>query len=365
MKTSFAFLTENYRCLDNCAFCCLCEPEIPAEELALFLSNEEWKEKVQRKFADGELKYVIKLKNRHGACSFLSQKKCTIYGQRPLYCRLYPFQRYLSTRLQITANLSCRGLWESDGEDIRKVAEQFLPEEKVIARTVKEVEERYRETKEGMEEDGVYTSQEELQKLVLEILPLFTTEEGLEKILSFADTNEFAVSSPSEIFDAEVNVDAAKYASQMSLEVFREKDIVNLPVYSTPSLDWFVLRFEKGMLRWYRMEEDGELVFVKNVEHEEKLLPLTEDAKKLLERYILLLNERDLTYGNALLLTDFSANEIPVLSNYLGALATSVLELWWRANLFASSEIDFNAMREGIVFYDADYLDKPTLGAVF
>ncbi|MCX8174509.1 MAG: YkgJ family cysteine cluster protein [Thermoplasmata archaeon] len=365
MEISYAFLTDNYRCLDGCAFCCLCEPEIPDEELATFLSDENLKPMVLRKFADGEYKYVIKLKNRHGACSFLQERKCTIYSARPLYCRLYPFQRHLSTRLQITANLSCRGLWENSGENPRTVASALLPGEKKIARIAGQLKERYRETIEGMEEDGVYIAQPEVQKLVLELLPLFTTEAGLEKILSFADGNELASAEPSEIRATEVVVDAEKYASEMSLEVFSEKEILNLPVYPAPNLDWCILRFENGNLKWYRMDEEGGLKPERNIELTAKLKPLDDEAKALLERYLGLLNERDLTYGNALLLTDFSHNEIPVLSNYLGALATSVLELWWRANLFAHHVIDRAALREGIIFYDADYLDKPTLGAVF
>ncbi|MEM4309099.1 MAG: YkgJ family cysteine cluster protein [Thermoplasmata archaeon] len=366
MKTSFAFLTEHYKCLEDCAFCCLCEPEVPDEELSVFLSDERLKSQILRKFADGEYKYVIKLKNGHGACSFLAQKRCTIYEQRPLYCRLYPFQRHFSTRLQITANLSCRGLWESSGENLKTVVSAYIPEEKKIERMIGQLEKRYADVIEGLEADGVYISQSDLQKLVLEIMPLFTTKRGLEKILSFADGNELATADPSEIENTEVTADAEKYADEMSIEVFSEKDIVNLPVYPAQNLDWLLLKFENGKLRWYKMNEEGLLKAESIIVHTSKLKPMNEEAKQLLENYIRLLNERDLTYGNALLLTDFSNNEIPVISNYLGALATSVLELWWRANLFAdTSTIDAKALREGIIFYDADYLDKPTLGAVF
>jgi len=362
MEVSQAFLTQTYKCLEGCAFCCLCEPEVPNEELSFFLSDEKLKSAVQKKFADGEHKYVLKLRNGHGACIFLENKRCKIYEKRPLYCRLYPFQRHLSTRLQITANLSCRGLWLGEGEKVSEIAERLAGAMKGFGRVFGMLRERYRNAMERMEE--AYISQQEVQNLVLEILPNFTTKEGLEKILSFADQNEMRFAEASEICNTEPCVDAEEYAEQVSIEVFKERDVLNLPVYSTPSLEWFVLKFENGKLNWYSMNEEGELEFVRYARNEGGLKELDEEARELLQDYVKLLNARDITYGNALLLTDFSKNEIPVISNYLGALATSVLELWWRANLFAEQKITANALKEGIIFYDADYLDKPTLGAI-
>jgi hypothetical protein len=57
-----------------------------------------------------------------------------------------------------------------------------------------------------------------------------------------------------------------------------------------------------------------------------------------------------------------------VLNAYLGTLATTVLDLLWRASMLARFEdagIKMLGRRElinGIVFYDGDILDAPALG---
>ncbi|MGB9635630.1 MAG: YkgJ family cysteine cluster protein [Thermoplasmata archaeon] len=364
MEVSYAFMGSRYTCYDKCAYCCLCEPEIPDTELPKFLSQPELKENVIRKFSDGEYKYVIKLKNKHGACIFLKQRKCGIYLHRPLYCRLYPLQRHLSTRLQYTANLSCRGLWANSGEEITELANRNGIDEHQYRNAIKVINERYRNAKAEMEEYDIYISQQELQQKVSEILPLLTTKEGLGKVVSFADANEFGSVETAEIIGAEISMNPDKYATEMSLDVFAEKELLNLPVYPGKNFEWYVLRYDKPALNWYLMDEEGNLTFHKSVEDFTHLKNLTHEAKNLLEAYIELLNKRDITYGNAILLTEFYRYEVPLISNYLGALATSVLEVWWRANLFAENIIGREAMQEGIIFYDADYLDKPTYGAV-
>jgi hypothetical protein len=51
---------------------------------------------------------------------------------------------------------------------------------------------------------------------------------------------------------------------------------------------------------------------------------------------------------------------------YYGALASSGLDLLWRASLIAylnGSALDEAGIMEGIIFYDMDRLDAPTIGA--
>ena len=55
------------------------------------------------------------------------------------------------------------------------------------------------------------------------------------------------------------------------------------------------------------------------------------------------------------------------LSNaYYGSLATSVLDVMWRASLldhFFGTGMGARGIREAIIFYDMDRLDAPTIGA--
>jgi hypothetical protein len=58
--------------------------------------------------------------------------------------------------------------------------------------------------------------------------------------------------------------------------------------------------------------------------------------------------------------------EDPWPNVYGGVLSTSVLDLLWRTSLlsaFFPGMKDGERMREGIIFYDMDRLDAPTLGA--
>ena len=52
---------------------------------------------------------------------------------------------------------------------------------------------------------------------------------------------------------------------------------------------------------------------------------------------------------------------------YLGALANNALDLWWRASFLAKlnwkNELDAHEIREGIIFFDMDLMDLPTIGA--
>jgi hypothetical protein len=51
---------------------------------------------------------------------------------------------------------------------------------------------------------------------------------------------------------------------------------------------------------------------------------------------------------------------------YYGVLATSSLEVLWRSALVAhvqGRKIDAEGVREGIIYYDMDRLDAPTIGA--
>ncbi|MGD0818355.1 MAG: hypothetical protein ABR986_08175, partial [Methanomassiliicoccales archaeon] len=51
---------------------------------------------------------------------------------------------------------------------------------------------------------------------------------------------------------------------------------------------------------------------------------------------------------------------------FLGVLSTSVLDLIWRASLIAhvkGTKLDGEGVREGVIYYDMDRLDGPSIGA--
>ena len=74
------------------------------------------------------------LKREGGACAFLDEaKRCTIYPDRPLYCRLYPWIRDTYGERQIDADLSCPGIGAGDPVS-EKDLQEVLDEEARVAR---------------------------------------------------------------------------------------------------------------------------------------------------------------------------------------------------------------------------------------
>jgi len=100
-----------FECLPGCGRCCgykvsLLEEDITRLE-ARGLKPEE--------FLDGRREpaagFAGCLRKSRGYCLFLdSGKRCRVYEQRPLYCRLYPYIRESYLRLQLDVDLSCPGI---------------------------------------------------------------------------------------------------------------------------------------------------------------------------------------------------------------------------------------------------------------
>ncbi|MDQ1372175.1 MAG: hypothetical protein QG582_1090, partial [Candidatus Thermoplasmatota archaeon] len=115
-----------YACLDGCALCCLCQPELLPEEESRFRADPE----LSRGIADRHISpdvdgAALRLQGEHGACHFLRGKRCSIYGLRPHYCRAFPLSVFAGWRIQVNANLSCRGMG-LPGEDMRATAQSLL-----------------------------------------------------------------------------------------------------------------------------------------------------------------------------------------------------------------------------------------------
>ncbi len=77
-----------YRCIDSCALCCLCQPELLPDEEAKFNADQGLAQGVSKKHISPDVRgSAIKLRGAHGSCYFLKDKRCTIYQDRPHFCR--------------------------------------------------------------------------------------------------------------------------------------------------------------------------------------------------------------------------------------------------------------------------------------
>jgi hypothetical protein len=82
--------------------------------------------------------------------------------------------------------------------------------------------------------------------------------------------------------------------------------------------------------------------------------------------YLSTVNRRESMLGYAYYLVDDYGYEDPVANTYYGAMAAAALDLLWRSSLVAhlrNGKLDRQGMIEGIIAYDMDRLDAPTIGA--
>ena len=79
-----------------------------------------------------------------------------------------------------------------------------------------------------------------------------------------------------------------------------------------------------------------------------------------------MVNRRDCFLGHAAYLCDVEGYEYNFGQVYLGTMANSVIDLWWRASLLAllsdAQQLGRSGVREGVAFFDMDLLDLPTIG---
>jgi Fe-S-cluster containining protein len=97
---------KRFVCLSNCGYCCTEGPEL------LIVDNiyeDKYIEKINGKT-------YIKTKKK---CIFNnSEKKCVIYENRPMHCRLYPLRIFISNNVDYTVDFSCPGTNFENKEDL-------------------------------------------------------------------------------------------------------------------------------------------------------------------------------------------------------------------------------------------------------
>ncbi|MGC8581445.1 MAG: YkgJ family cysteine cluster protein [Thermoplasmata archaeon] len=97
---------KKFVCLSDCGYCCTEGPE-------LFISDKMYEDKYIEKING---KTNIKTKKK---CIFNNdEKKCVIYENRPMHCRLYPLRIFISDNVDYTVDFSCPGTNFENEEDL-------------------------------------------------------------------------------------------------------------------------------------------------------------------------------------------------------------------------------------------------------
>lgn len=364
-----------YRCIENCALCCLCQPELLPDEEARFRASPELAEAVtERHISPETVGPGIKLKGAHGACWFLDRRRCRIYDQRPHFCRTFPINVFVGWRVQLSANLSCRGIG-LPGERLETVGRAVvgsygqarLREELMTAMAV------FDEFVDNCNDARVAQSPSSLREAGKVLIDELVDPVGLARILTYAAEGDTPQDTPSKDIVRQVRrMDPEEGVEECALMIgtnlFDLPELSLLPVYIDESLTWHIYKLKDERIVGYVLGEDGSVQETSSTDPVDiALMRFGPGGGEAMKAYLRIVNARDCFLGHAAYLCDAEDYQFNLAQVYLGALASNALDLWWRssflAHLAGKQELGRREIREGVIFFDMDLLDLPSIGA--
>jgi len=267
----------------------------------------------------------------------------------------------------VELDLSCRGVWYGGTEDALveggRMVQDNLDE---LHRTLRDSRAVYAEFESNCREAGIYRSEEALRRDVAQRIERFAELPYLAHVLDLSAEDE-EMTLPNGPVAAPDAKELERSVMEMGLESLSAEDIFSAPVYCDSKWRWNLFLVQDGALQWAFLNDDGGLEKAGDVDPSKvRLLAPEGDGKEVFLSYIRTLNHRDSVMGYAAYLVDDYGYEDHLPNTYNGVLATSALDLLWRASLIAylrGGKLDRVGMIEGIISYDMDRLDAPTIGA--
>ncbi len=356
-----------FECIEGCGLCCLCQPELLEGELPYFKRNHP--ERVMAK-RQPHKHFALAMKKKVGSCAFLDDRRCTVYNMRPHYCRQFPFHVHVGDRAQVELDLSCRGVWTGKGEDATAAGLRLVAEnDRAISSAFHQTNPLYRQFFRNCLDMQIECRPDRLRQEARPFLGRFNDLSYLATLLEASaeeepvDIAKLLVKTLDRPKRRELD-EAAWEAVKDSLGV---ADPFDAPIYCDIDGRWNLFRLEDESIEHYLITEEGDLEHKGGMDSEDVQLPeLTPEGAKTFSDYMGILNRRDSMLGNAYYLMDEYGYEDDLPNIYYGVLATSALDLLWRTALVckvAGLRADSDGVREGIIYYDMDRLDAPTIGA--
>jgi hypothetical protein len=307
------------------------------------------------------------MKRGSGPCLFLNDRRCQIYRDRPHYCRQFPFHVYVGEKVQVELDLSCRGVWTGGGEDAKSWGLQMvrdnLPQ---LKRVLSQSQGIYRQFYSNCQEAGIYRPPDMLRSNMDANLEKMTELCYLSAVLHRSSEEEEMTLPEEGDRDAD-REEIRKAAMECSLDSLSSRNPLESPIYCDGKGRWNVFFARGKRIEWKVMEDDGSLRNVQSIDAGQVKLQLPQGkGKEIYLRYLRTLNDRDSMIGHTFYLVDEYGYEDHLSNVYYGSMAIAALDLLWRASLLAhisGGQMDGEAVREGIIFYDMDRLDAPTIGA--
>ncbi|MEM2899810.1 MAG: YkgJ family cysteine cluster protein [Thermoplasmata archaeon] len=387
-----------FACIKNCGFCCLCQPELSAEELRELRKDVRIRQTIIDELISGRKGHGFRMQGEFGACAHLSRRSCAIYDKRPRFCAQFPFHIHMSKRAQVTVDLSCRGLWQEDitknkvehVRDIHETAKEIVQKypKGMFMQHYNHAKTNYETFEDNAKYESVFVSEKNMREAASYLIPILFTEDGVKKIVQAGEDFPFIEEKGEDIakrvleIKSDYDVDELLYEAMLfSLNV----PIENAPVYLSPELEWLIFREKEGRIFVHTLEEDGKISNIRDtgLEIKDVKFDINIDEKKMFEWYMKVLVNRDAIYGNVALKVAGEDYLDPLPEIYLSTISDYVLDLCWRTwlfrNLYSSNlAISEHAnskptifkhtiskpVKEAIIASDMDFMDADTIGII-
>jgi hypothetical protein len=277
-------------------------------------------------------------------------------------------------RIQLYANLSCRGIGLA-GESLEQAGRGILDEygEPRLAEEHKTANRVFSDFVKNCRDSWVAQSFTSLRDAGRSLGEELTDNIGLSRLLTYAENGRTAQNTPArdvvkQIRRTEPEADIYERAFIDGMELFDLPDLSLLPIYIDENLTWRIFKLMGKEIVGHILSEDGGIKeFSRTDPSKIELLPMNEGAKAATKEYLETVNQRDCFLGHAAYLCDSENYDFNLAQVYVGALANNALDLWWRtsflAHLKGKDTLGRAEVREGVVFFDMDLLDLPTIGA--
>lgn len=366
---------KTYNCMDNCALCCLCQPELLPDEEQKFRKDPRLAAGIAERHISPDVRgAAIRLKGAHGSCYFLKDRRCEIYLDRAHFCKAFPINIFVGWRIQLNVNLSCRGIG-LPGEDLREASNRLLAEygDSKLASELRDASRVFGEFIRNSRQAWVSQSSSSVRGAAEALSGELSEEIGIGRLLTFAEHGTLRQNASADqiarmVRRTEPEANVHERALIDGTELFDLPDLTLLPIYIDQHLGWKIFKLVDKTIVGYRLSEDGSTEQISRTDPSTvDLLPITASGRRQFQEYISLVNSRDCFLGHAAYLCDVEGYEYNFAQVYLGALANNALDLWWRSSFLATlagkEQLGPDEIREGIVFFDMDMLDLPTIGA--
>ncbi len=373
-----------FRCIDGCGLCCLCQPELLPDETKFFLSVEQLRNSVTRSSIDNS-KRALSMFSSGGPCTLLKDRKCTIYGNRPHFCRAFPVHNHLMWRIQLTADMSCRGVWRDwrgtvpEGyEDLESygLRELHTYHEGQLGKELREADEVYRSFRDNSMERGIWTDHAILRSKAGDMIRegYFSSVIGLGRILAAAEDSrdrdvEFTASLRT-VGTERSETSALSVMEELLDELLSIDRIQEMPIFVDGNLDWRLFRQgthgPKSVTK-LRLGERGGVTEEGEFQLNARDIIVSQEGSASMSEFAALTNRRDVFLGFVYYLTDDGDYETDIETTYMENLAVTQLDLMVRSALAHPSgagRLGRDEIADGVVFIDMDIHDAPTIGSV-